>query len=80
MALRSPLASVAVNQSLAGYSELGRSKSPTKRRDLHDSGLALLKKTGALVKNPPAVSSYKPLANELGARQAQSYQRDESRE
>lgn len=74
-ALRSPNASAAINQSLATYSEVGRSKSPSKYRGLQDSGLALLKKTGALVKNPPAVSSYKPLIEGTGPRQATSQHR-----
>lgn len=79
-ALRSPMASAVANHSFAGYSELGRSRSPSKRRDLQDSGLALLKKTSALVKNPPAVSSYKPMAGDTATRAALSYQQEESRE
>jgi hypothetical protein len=48
-----------MNYSMAVNSEQERTKSASKRRDLQNSGLALLKKTSALIKNPPAISSYK---------------------
>jgi hypothetical protein len=54
-------------EGLSPYSQSSRA------RDLQNSGLALLKKTTALLKNPPAVSNYKALNFELeGMEQAQA--------
>ena len=47
-------------QGLSPYSKSSR------HRDLQNSGLALLKKTTALLKNPPAVTNYKALNFDLG--------------
>jgi hypothetical protein len=43
--------------------EYSRTRSAYKRIELQNSGLALLKKTSALIKNPPIVSSYKSNSN-----------------
>lgn len=54
----------------------------SRHRDLQHSGLALLKKTSALLKNPPAVSNYKALNfdQEADAELARPYDSQKSQE